>query len=373
MQVERDIAAITVPFAVGLTASIFFCPVTGHHLHLIPVTSTLISLTAALLLLWSRTQTWNPAILTATIAVIFVSAGIMTGSSGHMLSISGTEDTGWWHEKASAFGNAMSSAIDHIPFDNPASNGIIKALITGERCGIPTEVAEAFRESGAAHILALSGLHLGIIYGLLKFVLSFAGNTPAARIMKSLTVILCCGFYTSATGCGPSITRAFLFILIGESAAMTGRKAGLAGILMTSFLIQTVMNPTSVREAGFQMSYAAVAGIAFIYPHLKKLWPDGERKEAMLPASMRWIWNSASMSISCQLTTGPLAYVYFGTLPEYFILTNLIALPLTGILIPAALVTLAACEAGVCPMILIKVTEALVSGLTEALRIIAAP
>ena len=76
------------------------------------------------------------------------------------------------------------------------------------------------------------------------------------------------------------------------------------------------------------------------------------------------------MSVACQITTGPIAYAYFGTFPEYFILTNLIALPLTGLLIPAALLTLAASELGICPDMMSRVTELLVTVLSDSLGVI---
>jgi predicted membrane metal-binding protein len=86
---------------------------------------------------------------------------------------------------------------------------------------------------------------------------------------------------------------------------------------------------------------------------------------------MRWIWNSAALSISCQLATGPLAYLYFGTFPQHFLLTNLISLPLTGFIIPCALASLVLSGLGWCPTFVVSVTEWLVSLLTWSLEVIA--
>ena len=85
---------------------------------------------------------------------------------------------------------------------------------------------------------------------------------------------------------------------------------------------------------------------------------------------MKWIWISAAMSIACQITTGPLAYLYFGTFPQHFILTNLLALPLTGLIIPASLITIALHSLGICPHVIMWATEALVSLLTNILSVI---
>jgi competence protein ComEC len=130
-------------------------------------------------------------------------------------------------------------------------------------------------------------------------------------------------------------------------------------------IIQLTICPSDISNIGFQLSYAAIAGIAWIHPFLKDIWP--EDSEPIL----KRIWNSASISISCQLTTGPLAWFYFRTFPQYFILTNLIALPLTGMIIPAALLTSILSAMGICPNLLIQGTELLVNALCSSLEIIA--
>jgi competence protein ComEC len=134
---------------------------------------------------------------------------------------------------------------------------------------------------------------------------------------------------------------------------------------MSALLIQLLISPESARDIGFQLSYSALAGIAFIFPWLKNLWPDGKG------GLMKWMWVTASMSVSCQITTGPLAYFYFGTFPQHFLLTNLIAMPLTGLIIPSGLLTLALDSAGICPEFMIRLTEQLVVLMTEAMKIVA--
>ena len=155
---------------------------------------------------------------------------------------------------------------------------------------------------------------------------------------------------------------------------MTGRLHSLKQVLMASLLIQVIIDPVSVRSVSFQLSYAAMAGIAFIYPWLRDFWPSGKAGKnggRVLVRSMRWVWNSTALSISCQLTTGPLAYLYFGTVPRHFLLTNLISLPLTGFIIPCALACLGLSGLGCCPAFMVSVTEWLVSLLTWSLEVIA--
>lgn len=145
---------------------------------------------------------------------------------------------------------------------------------------------------------------------------------------------------------------------------MTGRRSNLKGILAASLMIHLAFDPTSAADIGFQLSYAAMFGIAYIYPQLKGFWRNDW-------PGLRWIWNSAALSISCQMTAGPLAYHYFGTFPKYFLLTNLSAAPLAGIIIPSALVTVLLTASGCCPEFMINITEWLTTAMTDTLKIIA--
>jgi competence protein ComEC len=262
----------------------------------------------------------------------------------------------------------MQECIDLIEFRSENTNAIIKALLTGNRQDIPEATKEAFRSSGAAHILALSGLHLGIIYVIVSQLSRAAGNSQPAKTFRSLLCICVCTIYSFATGAGASIIRALIFIIIRETGILLHRKTDLKTALAASLVIHLTINPADISSIGFQLSYAAIAGIAWIHPHLSAIWPeDGQHRRIM-----RRIWESASVSISCQITTGPLAWLYFGTFPQYFILTNIIAIPLTGIIIPAALLTTILNAMGICPHLMIQATEALVDALCGALSIIAA-
>jgi len=361
MTVERDIAGFALPFAAGIMAVSFFG--TAHSWYLTPV-SILVPAVAAVLLMSPAHKSWNTGILTGLILLAALGCGYLVGATRLEISVGITPENSI-PERILQLGHGMKSRIEAIPFSHHDTGSIIAALITGNRTGIPHDVTRAFRESGAAHILALSGFHLGIIYGALSFMLSFIGNTPAARKLRSVLIIAICGMYTAATGAGASITRAFLFILLGETASIMGRHRCTSTILLSSLFLQLLLSPESSRDIGFQLSYAAMAGIAFIFPWMKGLWPDGKG------GIMKRIWNSASISVSCQITTGPLAWMYFGTFPQYFLLTNLLALPLVGVLIPLSLLTMGLDAAGICPQLLIQVVEGLTSCMTFILEAIA--
>lgn len=257
--------------------------------------------------------------------------------------------------------------IDALPMQDRENNALLKALLTGDRTGLSAQTVNAFRDSGAAHILALSGLHLGIIYGIVSKAFAALGNSPAAVKARSLLTVAATGSYCIMVGAGPSISRAFLFILLRELSVMLGRTASLRDTLCGAFVIQICLDAEAVRSVSFQLSYLAIAGIAYVYPLLRDLWPAGSLKRSPL----RWVWNSAALSTACQLTTGPAAWLYFRTFPKYFILTNLISLPLTGILLPAALLSVLLSAIGICPPFMVQVTELLADTMRRSLEIIA--
>lgn len=362
MTEERDIAGFALPFAAGaLSASLIPFP----SAYCIGAAA---SMSAVMLTLFMMTWKFRMTGISAQRTII-CAAAFLTGASclsaATATSLSSIRELSFISGSATAFCQRLKDIISAIPFSNHETPALMTALLTGDRTALPHEVTEAFRTSGASHILALSGMHLGIIYSLLSSLISKTGNSPRIKTLRSSAIILCCGFYTIGTGAGESITRAFLFILLNEIGTLTHRKASLKELIMAALIIQLAVDPLSVRSVSFQLSYAAMAGIAFIHPHLKGLWPDDGK------GPMRKIWESASISISCQMTTGPLAWLYFRTFPQYFLLTNLIAVPLAGMIIPISLLTIASSAAGICPDCLISMTERLMSLLTGALRGIA--
>lgn len=289
-------------------------------------------------------------------------AGIFCGLNGRLTNIEGH---GAIREFFHDIGINLQSTIDSISFKDREINNVLKALLSGNRSDISHEMIEAFRASGASHILALSGLHLGIIYGLISKATSLFGGSRRAKTARCIMNTGICTIYTLATGASSSITRALTFITVNEIGNLSGRPARLERILRKSLMIQLMIRPCSITEIGFQLSYAAMAGIAWIYPLLKKAWPE-EGRETIV----KKIWDTAAVSISCQATTAPIAYHYFGTFPMYFLLTNLMALPLTGIIIPISAATVLLTSIGICPEILIRATEGVTSCLISVLKTI---
>ena len=168
------------------------------------------------------------------------------------------------------------------------------------------------------------------------------------------------------TGASPSLVRAFLFIVVNETSRLFNRPRDGLQVLSAALLVQLVLDPSSISSLGFQLSYLAMAGIFLLYPVLEAWYPKGPRIDPV-----RRIWQAAALSISCQIFTAPLAWLRFRTFPVYFLLTNLLAMPLTTLLMGSAVTTILLQGLGLCPGFLLQLTDALCSALVWILRIIA--
>lgn len=361
MTVEREIAGITLPFVAGIAVQAYAQTPFTPSSHWSATLSLSITLLMIICMLHPIHRTWSSRTARNIISLMFFTCGIFISSASSFIH---PDTPGRLISFASDAGQSMSDTINRIGFRSKTTNAIVNALLTGDRSGLGKEVTEIFRDSGASHILAISGLHIGIIHSIAKKILLILGNSPSAVKIRSCAAIAICGLYSLAAGAGASVIRAFIFISIYETCIITGRYKSLKHVLMTALIVHLAISPDSIGDIGFQLSYAAMAGIAFINPILSGFWP---KEDKSITGRM---WRAATLSISCQITTGPLAYIYFGTLPEYFLLTNLIALPLTGIIIPVSLVTFVLYSSDICPAILLRATEVLIQTLSEALSII---
>ena len=367
MTAERDIVGLTLPFVAGTAASFFLQTSSGA----VSTLSLILISVGLLLLIHPSHKTLASNTLWYIIITLAFLCGLFSATTWHLTSATKIQLYSGAGIGAHDFANNIKRHIFDIPFSDKSTNGLICALITGDRSSLPRSITASFRDSGAAHILALSGLHIGIIYGIIKALLSkITGGLRHSRIICSIITISACGFYTIATGAGASIVRAFIFILLGETASLTCRRRSLTSILMTSLLLHTLIWPEALKSISFQLSYAAMAGIAYIYPRLNRIWSGRRETEGCGLKILDWIWDSAAISISCQITTGPLAWFYFKSIPAYFLITNLIAIPLVGLIIPASLCTLLLHSAGLCPMIVVRFTEYITKILVDSLDVI---
>lgn len=362
----KNIEIIGIPFLAGcLSGNVIapHCPVWSHSL-LFTATSAI----AGYIYVRSRKSALR-SIGIPLLCTLFFLCGNLCILRGYVCrfdegaGFAGKAAEGFMAKKALFF----SEAIDRTGFSDREVTATVKALLLGDRSGLSKSTIADFRLSGASHILALSGLHLGIIYGFISSVCRIFGNSITGRRIRSAFAVVFCWMYCLMVGSGASVSRAMIFILLREYAIHAGRSPDLRNILWASLLIHVCIAPSDFSGIGFQLSYLAIAGIAYVYPPLKKFYPEGGPKFS----PVRKIWESASLSIACQATTFPLAFMKFGTTAPCFLLTNLICLPLTGVLIPFCIVLTLLSAAGVHIHFATSAAEGLVETMLFSLHAIA--
>ena len=208
------------------------------------------------------------------------------------------------------------------------------ALILGHRDEIPQEVQLAYSQTGAMHVLAVSGLHVGIVFLILNFLLKkVKRNTTGWSITKALIILLAIWSFALVTGASPSVVRAavmFSFVNIGLAVR---RHPRIYNTLAGSAFIMLLFDPFLIASVGFQLSYLAVLGIVYFQPRIVKLWRPGNKL-------VNYVWQLTSVSIAAQLMTLPLTFYYFNQLPVYFWLSGLVMVPLAGFELAAGLALL---------------------------------
>lgn len=211
---------------------------------------------------------------------------------------------------------------------------VLAALILGYTDEINPDILIGYSATGAVHILSVSGLHVGIIYAFLLFLLSFIRKSRKTNILKGIIIILFLWTYAFITGLSPSVMRsAFMFSFVA-GALCFDRKSGIYNSIFMSAFFMLLIDPNNLFNIGFQLSYSAVLSIViFSYPAHKVM--KTKNKIA------HWTWDTFIVSIAAQLGTAPFTIYYFHQFPLYFLLTNFIAIPLSTFIIYLAIVVLA--------------------------------
>lgn len=204
--------------------------------------------------------------------------------------------------------------------------GIIAAMTLGDKSQIDTELRDIYSRVGAAHVLALSGMHLMIIYAVVTL---FVGWWRFRTLSQMITV-LAIWFFAFLTGLSPSIMRAAFMITVYALLSLGYRERMSVNTLAFTAIIMLVINPFALYDIGFQLSFAAVLAIVLINPLFTTIIP--------LPVLQRhrWLnvfWGLTTVSLAAQIGTAPLVAYYFGRFSTYFLLSNYLVVPLTTIIL----------------------------------------
>lgn len=244
--------------------------------------------------------------------------------------------------------------IKSIVKDNKSQeSAILVSLTIGDKSHLNREIKEAFSKAGTMHLMAVSGLHVSFIYAFVSVLFSFFGKGRKGRIMKFIILSFFIWGYTALVGFSPSITRASIMATVFELSLITERSSNSLNALSLSALIIATINPQALFELGFQLSFSAILSIIFIYPSLNKMMVSGHWL-------LKYIWNILSMSIACQIGTSLITIYNFKVLPLYFLFTNVIAIPLCGIILYIAIIHAFAMSVGFHEDFIMKILQILI-------------
>ncbi len=208
--------------------------------------------------------------------------------------------------------------FDFIP--ELREQAILTALLLGIKDHLDNETKEAYSSAGAMHVLAVSGLHVGIIYYLINILLGFIKKKKAGKLAFIFLAIGLIWAYALVTGFSPSVLRAsvmFSVILISQTLS---KSANIYNSLGIAAFVLLLYDPFLIYSVGFQLSFAAVFGIVFLQPKLARiLSPNGKL--------LSYLWSITCVSISAQLATFPLTVYYFHQFPTYFLVSNIVVIP----------------------------------------------
>ena len=218
--------------------------------------------------------------------------------------------------------------------------GIISALTLGYREDLDKDVQRAFSASGAMHVLAVSGLHTGIVWGIVMWILTLGGlykplwEDKFRRWLLNISTIVLIWAYAFLTGLSPSVMRSALMLTFWALSSLLEQQTSRWNPLLAAAVVILIVNPLALWSVSFQLSFAAVAGIMLF----------GSSMQQAVVSKGR-VWQSVSglliVSLAAQLGTMPLTLHYFGQTSNYFALTNLIVVPMAGILLSLGFSTLA--------------------------------
>jgi competence protein ComEC len=212
----------------------------------------------------------------------------------------------------------------YIPDSN--AHGVAEALLLGYRTDIDDKIWQAYTDTGIVHIIAISGMHMAMVYGSSRWLLLLLPFFNKRKAMAVLISILFMWSFACITGLPASVTRAaimFTFIGMGE---MLDQKSNSINTLAASAFCMLCYNPMMIYDVGFQLSYMAVLSLIIFYsPVYNLLYVSNKIADA--------VWKLMAMTLAAQILTLPICIYYFHQFPLLFLFTNLFAVPLTTVIL----------------------------------------
>ncbi len=265
--------------------------------------------------------------------------------------------------KAANLRRKITSSLSESGFEKDEL-AVVQALLLGQKQDISTETYNNFAAAGAIHILAVSGLHVGVILLFLHWLLGPLKRFKKGKIVKTLLIIICLWGFALLAGLSPSVVRAvtmFSFIAIGLEI---NRRTSTLNSIFLSLLLLLLINPQWIFEVGFQLSYLAVLSIVLLQPLLSGLYFPSNR-------IIKYFWDLLTVTLAAQAGILPLSLYYFHQFPGLFFLTNLLILPFLGVILIGGILLLFLAVLDLLPHFIARAYESSIELLNGTVKFIA--
>ncbi|GHV15320.1 competence protein [Bacteroidia bacterium] len=204
---------------------------------------------------------------------------------------------------------------------NETEYTILSALTLGYQDELTDELKQGFRTTGTVHVLSVSGLHVGIIYLMISFLLGFIRKSSRYYRLKPVIILILLWSYAFITGLPSSVLRASGMLTVFCMAEICGKRSYSMHALFIAAFFMLLISPFSLFDIGFQLSFISVLAILYLHPKTLPLLKTENKY-------IKYIWQMFTLSLVAQLATFPICLYYFGTFPTYFFITNLLIVPL---------------------------------------------
>lgn len=280
----------------------------------------------ALLGRWGKVQTVGIALCAMMLGVLVIEMNMQKAGEGEASRIERTQQY-FLHQRSLLLERLETAGLSDDRY------AVVAAMALGDRSALTKELKETYSKTGASHVLALSGLHLGIIYALLSMLV--VGRRW--QMITQVATVLSIWAFVFLTGMSASVVRSAIMLTVYALLALGHRQKMSVNTLAFTAIVMLLVTPKALFDVGFQMSFMAVFSILLFVPLFYRPF---SAEYLMTHRAVSWLWGMVAVSVAAQIGVAPLIAYYFGRFSCYFLLTNFIVIPAATLILYLALGTL---------------------------------
>lgn len=254
----------------------------------------------------------------------------------------------------------INSKLKYYNF-KPDELALINALLLGQRQDISPEIYNSYSKAGAIHILAVSGLHVGIVLLLLNSLFRPLEFFKHGKTLKTVLILLILWGFANVAGLSASVTRAVMMFSIIAIGMNLKRPTNIYNTLAISMFFLLLFKPVFLFDVGFQMSYLAVIAIVSFQPFLEKLWQPSFKP-------VKTLWQILTVTLAAQFGVVPISLFYFHQFPGLFFLSNLVIIPVLGIILGMGIIVILLASINLLPFWIADIYGGIISTMNSFVR-----